>query len=432
LPLDETKIKQIVIRSEYFHDILDKVPSKIITWGNTGILAILILIALSLRVIKYPDVITSNAIITTEKPPVEVYSRTSGRIINFLKKDQERVKKGEWVIILNNSANYKDVIKTREILISIDSSDFWTSIDSVAFDKSVSLGDIQSIFFQFIRCMDELNLFLKLNSQYKQLSINSRRGENLVAIEEKMINQLTSLQKQFELVTLDFERSKKFYDDGFIAKADLEQKEIAYLNIKNRVENAKEGVLNTQLEKESLEKENTNLEVEKNDSYLTLRNNLLQNYNNLLFEISEWENKYVLASPIDGKLNLFEIRSQDQFLSNESKVFTVTSMVNQNYFAIAQLPISNSGKVQIGQSCIIKLQNYPYTEFGMLKGIIQSLSLASKEGFYSVKVSLPNQLITTRQKELPHQSEFIGQAEIIIEDQTLFDRLFNSLIAKNY
>jgi len=432
LAIDEDKIKNIALKSEFFQDILDKIPSRIITWGGTGILAIFILLGLGLRFIKYPTVVYSDAIITTDKPPVEIYSRTIGRIIHLLKNDQENVKRGDWIIILNNSADYKDVLKTIKIIETINPADFWKSVNEINLEESTTLGEIQNAYFQFTRSIGELKLFSELNSQYRQLSINSRREENLISLKQKIGNQLGIQEKEFDIVKTDLDRTIKLHSEGVVPKTELEQKQIAYLNMNNRVEELKANLLNTQLQKELLEKENTSLGIEKSDTYFKLRSNVLQYYNNLLFQLSEWQNKYVLASPVEGTLNLYDIRSEDQFLSSQQKVFTITSNKEQNYFAIVKFPISNSGKVHTGQNCIIKLHNYPYTEFGMLKGKIQSISTAPKEGYYSAKVQLLNQLTTTTHKQLFSKSELSGNAEIIIDDLTLFDRLFNILMSKNY
>lgn len=432
MAIDENKVRDIAIRSEFFQDILDKIPSKIVTWGGTGILTIFIIIGLGFKFVKYPTVIYSDAIVTTEKPPIEIYSRTSGRIVHLLKRDQEPVIKGDWIVILNNSADYKDVLKTLKSTQRISPTKFWSSLSEVEFEELTTLGEIQNSYSQFTRSIGELKLFSELNSQYRQLNINFRREENLISLKQKINNQLSIQEKEFSLAKMDLDRSIKLHSEGFIAKAELEQKEIAYLNMTNRIEELKANLLNAQLQKELLEKENTTLDIEKNDTYFRLRNNVMQYYNNLIFELTEWQNKYVLASPVDGILNLYDVRTEDQFLSDQQKVFTITSNTVEHYFAIVKVPISNSGKVHRGQNCIIKLSNYPYTEFGMLKGKIESISASPKEGFYSARLQLQDQLTTTMHKKLYSKGDLTGNAEIIIDDLTLFDRIFNILTSNSY
>jgi len=74
------------------------------------------------------------------------------------------------------------------------------------------------------------------------------------------------------------------------------------------------------------------------------------------------------------------------------------------------------------------LANYPNQEFGMLVGKIKNISLISdKNGNYLIDVSLPNNLITTYNKELAFKQEMQGTAEIITEDLRLAERFFYQL-----
>ncbi|MDR0505267.1 MAG: hypothetical protein LBH32_00395 [Dysgonamonadaceae bacterium] len=43
------------------------------------------------------------------------------------------------------------------------------------------------------------------------------------------------------------------------------------------------------------------------------------------------------------------------------------------------LPASGAGKVKIGDKVAIKLENYPYKEFGYIEGKVKSLSLVSQQ-----------------------------------------------------
>ena len=431
MEIDEKKIKQIVNQNEYFHDILDKVPSRIIRWSNTVFLFLFILLGIGLYFIKYPDIVISDVAITTETPPVEIYSRTQGRIIQFLKKDNDTVKTGDWVIILNNSANYLDIVNLNVALKKINSNNFWDSINETEFKDSYILGDIQNTYFNFLKSINEFKLFNELNSQYRQLNINLNRVDNLNTLKNKLENQLQNLENQLLIIKGDYERNLKLHSEGVIAKIELEKKEIEYLNIKDRVEGLKGNVLNAQLQKEQIEKENVSLDIEKNETYFRLRSNILQYNNNLLFELEEWKNKFVIDCPIDGVINFYEIRRKEQFIAEQKKAFTITPInLKQNYFALLKLPISNSGKVRVGQKCIIKLHNFPYAEFGYLEGTISSISLATNDNMYSAKVELPKQLRTNVNKQLFTKSELIGKAEIIINDLTLLDRIFNVLTSK--
>jgi len=83
----------------------------------------------------------------------------------------------------------------------------------------------------------------------------------------------------------------------------------------------------------------------------------------------------------------------------------------------------------LGQRVNIKLNNYPFTEYGMLQGVIRSISEVPDGDNYSLDVELSNGLVTNYGIELKFAQQIEGVAEIITEDQRLFQRVFNPLKA---
>ncbi|PKP12598.1 MAG: hypothetical protein CVU08_09650 [Bacteroidetes bacterium HGW-Bacteroidetes-3] len=424
MKIKEDKVEAINDKSHHFQEILEKVPRWIIRHGNTFFLILFLFLLIGIRFIQYPDVITSEIMVLTENPSIEVHSLATGKIINVLKSDGDSVKKDEWVLILQNNADYRSIITLSEILNELESKFFWEMIDTIQFKDRFFLGEINSDYVQFTRSIGEYRLFLKLNPQFQQIEINNSRNGNLEEISKTLANQQQILKREQELVKVDLERSQTLFKKGVISKKDLEIKEIEYLTVKNRIEELNATKFNSQLQKENIRKENSILIIEQSNQYFEMRNNVLNNYNNLLFLVQKWKQKNVLTSPIDGTLNFYDIRNNYQFLTEDQKVFTVTPNGKYKYYGFAKMPINNSGKVKIGQEVIIKLNNYPYHEFGILKGIIMSITNVPQGGIYLLKINLPNQLKTNSNKELEGKYELVGTAEIITEDISLFDRMF--------
>lgn len=432
MAIEEFKIRQIEGKSEFFKDILDKIPNWILRKGNMLIFIIFAVICFGLTFIKYPEVITGEALITSKNPPIETYSRSNGRINRFFKHDQDSVQQDDWVIELNNSAKSDEVKKLITFNKQLNSINFIDSIEQVNIPFLSNLGEIQSNYSKFFRAVEEYKLFLSLNPQVKQLKFNKSRENNLVLLKKKLAQKKKLIEEEVRLVSKDLKRFKKLNDNDYSSNTEYEKKQIELLNVKNKLQSAEENILNKDLEINSLLKENSNLENTKSDTYFNLRTNILDSYNLMIYDIKEWENKYIIKAPVSGVLNLFEIRSKHEFIANEQKIFTINTNINQNYFVMVKLPVNNSGKLKIGQLCIVKLNNYNYQDYGMLKGKITSFTSIPKEGFYTIKVLLPQQLTTTTGYELKNKSNLTGSAEIIIGDYTIFSRVFNFITSENY
>ena len=112
------EIKEIELRSEEVQDILTRVPHWMIRWGNVVILLLLFLVFLVSWFVKYPDIIATEIVITTQIPPEKLIARNSGRIEAILIEDKEIISKNTPLAVIENAANYNDVFLLKELLLN--------------------------------------------------------------------------------------------------------------------------------------------------------------------------------------------------------------------------------------------------------------------------------------------------------------------------
>ena len=157
----------------------------------------------------------------------------------------------------------------------------------------------------------------------------------------------------------------------------------------------------------------------------TLNASLKTTLNQLQSDIATWKMNYLLSSPIKGKLTFTEIWAENQNVTVGKIVFTVVPDTLSELVGKARLPIDRSGKVKAGQDVNIRFNNFPDNQFGMVKGIVKSLSLIpTEEGNYIVEIAFPNGLKTSYNKELPLSQEMTARADIITENTRLIEQFF--------
>ncbi len=104
------------IRSEEVHEIMQRMPRKMIKWGSGGIV-FLILVVISLStIIQYPDTISGSALLTTKKPPISIISRNGGIIERIYVEDKIKVQTDEPLAVLKNRTDYLIVFWIDSIL----------------------------------------------------------------------------------------------------------------------------------------------------------------------------------------------------------------------------------------------------------------------------------------------------------------------------
>jgi hypothetical protein len=98
----------------------------------------------------------------------------------------------------------------------------------------------------------------------------------------------------------------------------------------------------------------------------------------------------------------------------------------------SRLPIVGSGKVKPNQRVVIRLDNYPYYEFGTLQGRVLSKSNVPKDNAYIVTIGLDSigGATTSFNKSIEFQQQLQGDADIITEDKRFLQRIVDQIFAR--
>lgn len=417
----------IQIRSEEVQEILTAVPNWMIRWGNTLILVILFFLLLISWFIKYPDIITANAVVTTKIPPEKIVARKTGKISHLLIKDGELIKKNTPIAIIENTANYKDVYLLKSIIdtIHINKTTFSFPIEKLPI---LFLGPIESDYASF----ENAYSIYKLNHELKPFE--AKKKANRISLLEMKVRlkrlyaQKKIMQKEVEIQQKDLKRYKILFNKGVISAQSLENKQRDFLRSQRNFSEFNLSISQLEEAISNGKKNVKNTIYDKTKEELRLIKELLQYFNKLKISIKEWEKSYILKSNMDGKLVYLNFWHINQNINAGDIVFTILPTDQEKYIAKIKAPVKNAGKIKIGQKVYIKLENYPSEEFGVLNGKIVSISsIPNDKGYYLIKVSLPNKMKTSYNKKIIFKQEMKGQAEIITDDLRLINRFFNRL-----
>ena len=150
-----------------------------------------------------------------------------------------------------------------------------------------------------------------------------------------------------------------------------------------------------------------------------------------------WKEHYLIAAPIDGELEFLGFWRNNNFVQAGQELFSVIPHKN-SIVGEVQIPSFGAGKVKVGQTANVKMNNFPYDEYGLIKGKVKSISritnkLKTQKGevdTYLVTISFPEGMTTNFGRRLPLDFESKGTAEIITKPKRLIERLFDNLKAK--
>ena len=421
----EEEIKdELNIYSEGVRDVLSEPPKSIFRWGNTILFVFIAVVIFLSWLIKYPEIVTARALLTTEIPPQKEYAKVTGKIDSLFVVNYQYVNKNTPLAIIENTANYKDVIKLKSIIdtLKINNKSFYFPLDNL---PMLFLGEIERDFSLF----ENNYIQYVLNKESKSFESNDLTNKfSLSQLKLRLStlnNQKKINKKELFFKKKDLNRSRILFDKGIIAEREFENKKLEVLlaerNYKNMIvsiSQTKENISNGNNRKEQNVIDNTRTEI-------NLLKAVIQSFDQLKKSIKDWELRYLFKSNINGNVSFMKIWSKNQTINNGDFIFTIIPKEHSSYIVKLQAPLINSGKLKIGQVVNIRLSGYPDNEFGLLKGKVKEISLIpSNEGLYLLDVELPNKLITTFGIEIEFKQEMQGTAEIITEDLRLIERIY--------
>jgi multidrug resistance efflux pump len=414
---------EIELRSEEVQEILTRVPHWMIRWGNILVLVILFSMMVGAYYVKYPDIVTTQVIITTQNPPEKLVARTNGKIAEILVEDRTEVLPKTALAIIENTANYKDVLAFKNCIdtLSIDVEKFSFPIEKF---YNLQLGEIQNAFTLF----EKDYIAYDLNRDLKPYSVaKTAQGLETTQLKERLLltqQQYQISQNELQLKKQELERYRILHTKGVIATQEWESKSLDYLQTEKNVRNISSQLSQMRSSINDLNRNTVNTRINESKDNINLLRNVLQSFTQLKKAVSDWEMMYVLSSSIKGQVSFMQIWVENQTITSGEQVFTVVPTDNKNYIAKVKAPAQNSGKIKVNQTVNIRLANYPDREFGIIKGKVKSISLTpDKEGNLLIDVSLPKGIETSYDKKIIFQQEMSGTADIVTEDLRLIERL---------
>lgn len=411
------------LRSEEVQDILTKVPHWMIRWGTVLIFGIIVMLFFVSWFVKYPDVVKTEIVITTNIPPEKIVSKSSGRIEAILVKDKTPVAKNSTLAIIENTANYRDVFLLKSI---VDHYNINSTAKAFPFAslKNTQLGEIESAYAVFQKDYQAQ----QLNENLHPFEIESKaQSSEKIQLKERLdiLQQQKVLnESELELQKNEIVRFETLFNKGIISAQEMEAKKLGYLQAMKSYKGLLTSISQIRSSLIDNTKSSQNSQINSTKEEVNLGRSMAQSFYQLKKVIKDWELAYTLKSSVSGVVTFLQVWNENQTITVGDNVFSIIPDAKNTFIGKVKAPALNSGKIKVGQRVNIRLANYPDREFGVLRGEIKNISLVpDKDGNLLLDVALPNGLKTSYDKKIVFQQEMKGSAEIVTEDLRLIERI---------
>jgi hypothetical protein len=293
--------------------------------------------------------------------------------------------------------------------------------------SGLELGDVQDAYSAFVQNLESYRFskgdrrssvgsnISAINQQIERLRQSIRFDERTKKRAEQQISSARDL----------FARQEELFRQGLISKVALEQERQKVADAENAADQIEEGIFRKQNEIIGLRNSinDASFSTRADDASLSVR--LRESLSALRGSLDRWKQNYLLIAPVDGRVSMNAAYfSVQQFVKRGEPVLSIVPPVQTgNIIGRLSLPVAGSGKVKSGQRVVVKLDGYPFHEFGSLAGTVKSKSLIPQDETYNILVDLPGELKTNYGKRIPFEQQMQGQAEIVTEDKRFLERI---------
>lgn len=416
--------------SEDVQYIMGKAPSWVIRWGITIVFVIFMGIFGGCYFIKYPDIIISPVQITTYYPPVDLVSRCNGLIDTLFVEDGEFIERDSTIAVLENTAKWADIE-------FISEENYDKVIYETWINKKYSLGEVQGTFSDFQKKAKDYCHYLSTKQIPRKKELIKEQILKNQEYLEKLKEQYKCIKKDLVLQENTFKRDSLLYVENVISSADLESS-LQNLIQKQNIQSGFNATLSsTELQIIQLEQQLIEINTQQENEISEYKRLLTQCFQQLNAELAKWKQTYTLIAPISGHVSFVSYWNENQHVKIGDKLASIIPITNNQIIGRIQVPSTGFGKVKVGQKTNIKLNGYPYMEFGVLKGEIKSLSAVPEQIktangntiVYMAEIVFSDGLKTSYNKEIPMIQQMDGTAEIITEDMRLISRFYNPIVS---
>ena len=177
----------------------------------------------------------------------------------------------------------------------------------------------------------------------------------------------------------NFRRDSSLYRMNVVSEQEYDESARRLLQARNAITSFRTQMTSTELSIIQLEQQLVELSIQEEDEILAYEQEIRTGMERLFAGMSSWKLTYLLTAPISGHVSFVRKWDEGQFINAGDHYLTVVPDAPRSTMGIVRIPQASFGKVMAGQKVNVKLDGYPYMEYGMLMGTIGYLSSVPEE-----------------------------------------------------
>lgn len=414
------------LRSEPVNELLAEPPFWVVRSGSILFLLVLVLLIGLTWLIRYPDEVSGEVLVTSSKAPIELTNQGNVQLIALAVSENQEVEAGTLLAQFDLHAKPEDLVVATNYLDQLEVFEDQFPDQIPLCDSMLSLGAFRE---QWILLLSRI---CKWNNEHAEKPVQRERAsiqreiafrKQLEVISGKKIN---LSEGEYVLLHEQLSGSERLAEQHALSKQNLVQDKRAETQASQVINAQKEQQVQNRIALNSLRQKLMELEHEQHTRELEQVAEIRISLSALRTGFQTWEKNHVWLAPCRGKVLFNKVLQVNRFYKpNEASIVIVPE--GSGYTGLAVISADGAGKVRVGQHAFVELTDFPKAEFGMLEGKVTGLTQIDKEGKYEVRISLPEGLKTSYRKQLPFRAQLKGKVKISTKEKRLLERFFEQL-----
>ncbi|WP_333597102.1 HlyD family efflux transporter periplasmic adaptor subunit [Chryseobacterium flavum] len=418
--------------SEEITFLVSRIPGSISIRISILISIILLLLIIGLFSIKYPDSYKGSVTIVADSPSLSVVANHQGPII-ILKRDHDVVKRGDIVAYIDNEASFGEMLELEKTALRFN-SERNLAFYYDALPKIVHYGEINNSYFTFLNALQQYVLFTTnglYDRQQKLLDDLAEKQEKQLQLQRGKVNMIN---KNDRLSYNKVKRDSLLRNAQIISQEQFESTEQNYLNSLQYNNTTKQEIYKLDQEILSTKSKSVETQILKVEKREKLTSDLYNSYNDLINKIRAWKRAYLITAPIEGKVQYLSFLKNNQYINHQDPIFAIIPISNK---VNGQMMISDfgSGKIKENQDVLIRLNNFPHEEYGVIEAKVMKISFVGntvKTANGEEKKYMVDLAILSSGGSVLLSDGVSGEGEILTNNKKLYERVLEKILLTFY
>lgn len=376
--------------------------------------------------VQYPNIIEANATLTANDAPKEIVIRQEGRLVRLFAKNDEELKKNQIIGWIESTGNHSEITalsKQLDSIIRLLIIGQPQKIPGILDLRYKHLGELQATYQLFIAAWQQfddyvINGFYNRKKQLLQQDITTLHRMNAEVDKQKEIT-----EQNIKLAEESFKMNDVLLNEKVISREEYRNEKSKFLNKQSALPQLNASAISNENQKRDKQKEIYQLDHDVAQQRIIFE----QALETLKNAADDWKRRYILSSPINGKI-VFTLPLQENRFLQQGKLVGFILPDNTQYYAEAILPEKNFGKIDTGLQVQLRFNAYPYEEFGFVKGRLNYISKIPSDSGFLATILLDKGLTTNYGKPLQYKNGLKAEALIITQNMRLLQRIYYNII----